>query len=255
MWSNRYMVDVDGDGELELVDIYNFQEESYFIILKYYYSYWYVVNIFKERHDISSYFDYEIIRDDKCRYKPFVNQDQIDLSSIEYICSETQRDIKLEKALIKEFNLDRYKDNIRYYYNKIDLDGDGIPEIFVYLVGSLVCGTGGCSAAIFKQENGKYKLLTRFSLVNNPVIISNSKTNGYKDIIMNVYGGGIKEFFALIKYDGITYPSNPSIQPKLEPDTKVDGIAIVADNIAENPGIKLFIKSLSSLDFLIYNTP
>ena len=111
--------------------------------------------------------------------------------------------------------------------------------MFVYLVAPSLCGTGGCSAAIFKEGNGDYNLLSRFSLVNNPVIISNSKTKGYKDIIMNVYGGGIESFFALIKYDGTTYPSNPSIQPKVNPGTKVKGIAIVADDISKNPGIEL----------------
>ncbi|EJO5347041.1 hypothetical protein NRP93_001108, partial [Clostridium botulinum] len=145
-----------------------------------------------------------------CQYTQFPKEEGIDFSSIKYICSQKQRDKKLEKALIKEFDLDQYKDSIRYYYNKVDLNEDGNPEIFAYVVGMPVCGTGGCSAAIFEDNKGEYKLLARFSLVNNPVIISNNKTNGYKDIIMNVYGGGIENFFALIKYDGTTYPSNPS---------------------------------------------
>lgn len=179
------------------------------------------------------------LRSQLCEHQPFVNQDGIDLSSIEYICSETQRDIKLENALIKEFELDRYQDNVRYYYNKVDLNEDGKPEIFVYLVGFPVCGTGGCSGAIYKQEDEEYSLLSRFSLVNNPIIISDNKTNGYRDIIMNVYGGGIESFFALLKYDGSTYPSNPSIQPKVEPGTKVEGVAIIADDIGKSPGIKL----------------
>lgn len=180
-----------------------------------------------------------VLRQQLCEYEPFLNQNGIDFSSIEYICSETEIDIELERALIKEFELDQYQDSIRYYYNKVDLDGDGILEVFVYLIGFYVCGTGGCSAAIFKQKNGEYSLLSRFSLVNNPVVISNSKTKGYRDIIMNVYGGGIENFFALIKYDGTKYPSNPSIQPKVESGTKIDGIAIVADDIVKNPGIKL----------------
>lgn len=166
-------------------------------------------------------------------------KDDIDLSSIEYIYSETERDTKLEKALIKEYQLEDFKDRARYYYNKVDLNGDGKPEIFAYLVGTYFCGTGGCSAAIFKEKNDNYQLLARFSVVNNPIIISENKTKGYKDIIMNVYGGGIEPFFARLKYNGTTYPSNPSIQPKVEPGTKLDGIAIVADDIGKSPGIEL----------------
>lgn len=163
----------------------------------------------------------------------------IDLDSIRYIYSETERDMKLEKALVKVFDLKQDENKVRYYYNKVDLNEDGNPEIFAYLVGLPVCGTGGCSAAIFKQENEKYTLLSRFTLVNNPVIISNSKTKGYKDIIMHVSGGGIESFFAWIKYDGTTYPINPSVQPKVMPGTKVNGMAIIADDITKNPGIEL----------------
>ncbi|WP_209125445.1 hypothetical protein [Alkalihalobacillus sp. BA299] len=32
--------------------------------------------------------------------------------------------------------------------------------------------------------------------------------------------------------------SNTSIQPKVEPDTKLDGVAIVANDIGESPGIE-----------------
>ncbi len=175
---------------------------------------------------------------DNCKYTSFKNVDGIDFSALKYICSETKRDIKLEKALIKEFDLQGNEDKVKYYYNKVDLNGDGKKEIFAYLVGPFVCGSGGCSAAIFEEKLGEYKLLSRFSLVNNPVIISNNKTKGYKDIIMNVFGGGVESFFALLKYNGTKYPSNPSIEPKVEPCTKVEGIAIVSDDISENSGIK-----------------
>ena len=56
---------------------------------------------------------------------------------------------------------------------------------------------------------------------------------------MYVSGGGIESFFARIKYDGMTYPSNPSIQPKIMPGTKLEGIGIIADDISGNLGIEL----------------
>ena len=56
---------------------------------------------------------------------------------------------------------------------------------------------------------------------------------------MYVSGGGIESFFAQIKYDGTTYPSNPSIQPKIMPGTKLEGIGIIADDITKNSGIEL----------------
>jgi tetratricopeptide (TPR) repeat protein len=176
------------------------------------------------------------------QHRLYPNQLGIDFSSVKSINSETKRDLKLEEAIKKEFDLNQDVGNVRYYYNKVDLNEDRIPEVFVYLVGPFVCGTGGCSGVIFKQENGEYKVLSRFSLVNTPVIISNTKTNGYRDLIMYVSGGGIKSFFARVKYDGKAYPMNPSIEPKVETGTKVDGVAIIADDIAKNPGIVLKIN-------------
>ncbi|MBA2174900.1 hypothetical protein H0266_08345 [Halobacillus locisalis] len=177
-----------------------------------------------------------IVRDD-CTYQPFDNQSGIDFSALTYVCSETKRDPRLEAAIEKEFDVKLSEVNIRYFYNKIDLNDDGIEEVFVYLVGPFVCGTGGCSAVLFGQKEGEYLPLSRFSLVRNPVIVTNTVTNGYRDLIMYVAGGGIESFFARLSYDGSTYPLNPSVQPKVEAGTKVEGVAIVADDLAENPGI------------------
>jgi hypothetical protein len=174
-----------------------------------------------------------------CGERQISNVEGINFSSINYIMSETKRYLQLEQALKKEFNLEDGLEKLRYYYNEVDLNDDGIYEIFVLVVGPFVCGTGGCSAVIFKKQKGEYKLLSRFSLVRNPVIISNKKTKGYKDIIMKVSGGGIESFFAELKFDGTTYPRNPSVQPKIKPDTEVEGIAIIADDISKNPGIEL----------------
>ncbi|WP_330396824.1 hypothetical protein [Anaeromicrobium sediminis] len=161
----------------------------------------------------------------------------VDFSNVKPMYSEKVKDPKLEDAFAKIFGLEKGKDKVRYYYNRIDLDGDNVPETFVYLVGPSVCGTGGCSAAIFKDVDGEYELLSKFTLVNNPIIVSNNKTNGYKDLVMYVSGGGIEAFCGEMKFDGTKYPQNPSLQPKLKPGTKVEGVAIIADDITRSPGI------------------
>ncbi|MGG3450498.1 hypothetical protein ABER98_11535 [Domibacillus aminovorans] len=127
---------------------------------------------------------------------------------------------------------------VRYYYNRIDINGDGVPGVIVYLVGPFVCGTGGCSLVIFKQLNQSYQLISSFTLVNNPIIVSRNKTNGYNDLIMFVSGGGIEPYYAEIKYGANGYPSNPSVQPKVKPGTKVTGIAVISDDISTSPGIQ-----------------
>ena len=159
-----------------------------------------------------------------------------DLSEVTYLKSETKKDATLEEAFAKEFDLNKGTDFIRYYYNKIDLNDDQIPETFVYLVGPMVCGTGGCSALLLEEKNGDYTVKSRFSLVRTPVIIQNETTNGWKNIVMYVAGGGIEPGYHQLKFDGENYPSNPSVQPIVEED-KIKGIGIMNDEIAEDTGI------------------
>src|SRR5215467_2770754 len=66
--------------------------------------------------------------------------------------SERVRDEKLEEAIRRTFpEYPRTAEGeIDYYYNRVDLDGDGKPEVLVFLFGPHVCGTGGCGVLVFK---------------------------------------------------------------------------------------------------------
>lgn len=159
-----------------------------------------------------------------------------DLSEITYLKSETKKDTALEDMFSKEFGLTKGTDSIRYYYNKIDLNNDQIPEIFVYLVGPTVCGTGGCSGLLLEEKNGEYTVKSRFSLVLTPVIIQNETTNGWKDIVMYVTGGGIEPGYHQLKFNGESYPSNPSVEPVVK-EEKIKGMGILNDEITQDNGI------------------
>jgi len=159
------------------------------------------------------------------------------LNGVSLIKAETKPDPEIESAFSEEFGIRRGEDKVRYYYNRVDLDGDGVPEIFVYLTGPLLCGSGGCSGLVLKRANSGYTVKSRFSLVRTPVFVSETKTNGWKDIIMYVAGGGIEASYRVLKFDGKTYPLNPSIQPEVESST-IKGIGIISDDVTENPGIE-----------------
>lgn len=172
----------------------------------------------------------------------FKNIDNIDLSGITYFTSETNRDTRLEAAIVEAYKLEKSENKVRYYFNRVQLNNNIEPETFVYLIGPEFCGTGGCSAAIFTCESGQYKLLSKFTLVNNPVLITNNFTNGYRDIIMYVSGGGIKESYRIMKFNGSNYPENPSVQPKIESRTKLIGPAIISDDVTKNPGMEFKVN-------------
>ncbi len=161
-----------------------------------------------------------------------------DLSNVKNIGYETTRDEKLEEAIHKtmpEYDKEAYGP-VKYYYNKVDLNGDGKEEVFTVLYGMYVSGSGGGSGLLFDNN---YNLVSTFTLVRTPIIISNNKTNGWNDILMYVSGGGIESFYAQMKFDGKTYPSNPSVQPEVKPGTKVEGKAIIANEITFDTGIEL----------------
>jgi hypothetical protein len=158
--------------------------------------------------------------------------------AVTYEHAESSNAPELETAIARELSGDVA--GVRYLYNVIDLDGDGRYEVVVYLTGSATCGTGGCTMMIFKiVGNGNYALISRHTLVNNPIVVSNTTTNGWRDLVVYVAGGGAKPSYRILKFDGSTYPSNPSTAPEVSPRTIVTGNAVIADKITPHVGLPI----------------
>ena len=87
-----------------------------------------------------------------------------------------------------------------------DLNNDGRNEIFVFLTGPWFCGSGGCTAVLLTGEG---TLITKFTVMDLPLLLSKKTTNGWKDIIC--YSNGKNR---LLKFDGKKYPSNASTAPE-----------------------------------------
>lgn len=170
----------------------------------------------------------------------FLNRDGVCFSAaIRYELAETQRDAALEQAIKAEMGISQNDGAVSYWYNRIDLNGDGIPETFVYLAGRSVSGSGGDSALLFAQRAGDYVLLSRFTLVRSPILVSDERSNGWNNLVLRVSGGGIAPFFAELKYNGTSYPTNPSTQPAVEAGRVLNGTAIIADDLRQNGGFVL----------------
>ncbi|MGL5231358.1 MAG: hypothetical protein ACRC8F_11100 [Cetobacterium sp.] len=150
--------------------------------------------------------------------------------------SEFSPNIDIENTILETYNLQKGVDEVYYSYVKIDLNNDSVPEYFVYAYGPMLSGSGGGSALIL---NSDYKEISRFTLVQTPIIISKHRTKNWKDIIMNVSGGGATPNAAIIKFDGKTYPSNPSLQPTLGPHDYIEGIKIFTENTSVNRSFKI----------------
>jgi hypothetical protein len=93
----------------------------------------------------------------------------------------------------------------RYVYNRVDLNNDGREEVFVYLIGSIFCGTGGCNLLLFTRGETGYALVNDFPISRTPVIVSPRKTGGWSDVIKLESGGGAPASYVRYAFDGTRY--------------------------------------------------
>lgn len=109
----------------------------------------------------------------------------------------------------------------------IDLNGDGRQDALVLLENPVYwCGTGGCTMLVFKGTKSGFKFVSRSSLIRGPVLVSESKTHGWRDLIVEVSGGGIAPKQVALKYTGSKYPLNPSTLPPLPKDQPMQGTKV-----------------------------
>lgn len=111
--------------------------------------------------------------------------------------------ILLEKQLVGADSSAR-----KFVFYQIDLNSDGKDELFVGFTGMNWCGSGGCTALLLTNEG---ELITYFTVADFPFVVLNENTKGWKDLV--VRSGGADR---LLKWNGTTYPSNPSVAPKFK---------------------------------------
>jgi hypothetical protein len=155
---------------------------------------------------------------------------------------EKFRDKKLEHAImtvLPEVGSDS-ENPVYYYYNRVDLNGDGKPEVLVYIFGAPVCGTGGCTALVFQAEGSEYKLISQITPARNPIVVSQTRTHGWKDLIIFIAGGGVQPgYYAVLEFDGQQYPQNPTVAPAKPLKLRSKGVAYVNGNGIAGSGLLL----------------
>ncbi|MCI2057496.1 MAG: hypothetical protein LKJ86_10225 [Oscillibacter sp.] len=117
--------------------------------------------------------------------------------------SETEKLPALEKLIADQWEIPQkaLADTV-YLYNYIDLNNDGTDEIFAAVLGSYTSGSGGDSALIASQSaDGTWTLTQAFTLVREPVLVSDYTTNGWRDLIIPQYGGGESGCYRVLSAD------------------------------------------------------
>jgi hypothetical protein len=103
--------------------------------------------------------------------------------------------------------------DVTYRAAQVTLHG-ATPTFVVYFTGSAICGSGGCSLEIYVWNGHTFEKLARTTVTRLPIRALDSQTNGWHDIGVFVQGLGLPGYEARLRFNGMKYPSNPSLQPR-----------------------------------------
>lgn len=117
----------------------------------------------------------------------------------------------IDKSILAPEGLSMAQNQIKYLTGSADLNSDGAVERIVLIQDRYFCGSGGCTAVIFDSTG---KVINRITVARTPITLANSYRNGWQDFI--VWSNGA---YRLMSYNGESYPSNPSLEPKIDRET------------------------------------
>jgi hypothetical protein len=116
----------------------------------------------------------------------------------------------------------------RYIAAFRDLNGDGIPEAIVYLMGNSWCGSGGCNTLILAREGSSWRIVTNIRITRRPIRVLTNESHGWRSLGVWVQGGGIQPGYeAELPFDGKSYPRNPSVPPARRLEGNPEGEVVI----------------------------
>lgn len=101
-------------------------------------------------------------------------------------------------------------DDRMFCFQAVDLNADKRDEYLVTIIGSYFCGTGGCNLYVLNYD---FTINTDMSVVSFPIYVSKTKNKGWNDLLIHSDWRICGDNPHRIKYNGITYPQNPSLEP------------------------------------------
>jgi hypothetical protein len=92
------------------------------------------------------------------------------------------------------------------------LNEDSYDEAVIYLNAPDWCGSGGCTALVFRGSNEGFTFQSKIMIVKPPIVMAQSSTMGWSDLIVGTGNVGR----VILKSNGNSYPLNPSTQPAIK---------------------------------------
>ena len=98
-----------------------------------------------------------------------------------------------------------------YDFMRVDLDQDGWQDALIHLTAPYGqwCNKSGCTVlALHARENG-FSLVGEISSIRPPFYISDTQTNGWRNLIVRVSGRIEKAKDVVLRFNGSEYPNSP----------------------------------------------
>lgn len=155
-------------------------------------------------------------------------------AGVEQVMAETEANPELEQAIIDYYEIPEESwEATKYYYNYVDLNGDGTEEILAVVMGPYTSGSGG-SSLLWVLPHADMAVNQAFTLINTPIIVTKGAVNGQefgtKGLIVQRSGGGAEaEFVLLTCSDGFYKEVNDG--EVLESLDNVEGTAIICNDL------------------------
>ena len=141
---------------------------------------------------------------------------------------------ELAEFLINYYQIpEEYQSETRYYYNYVDLNDDGVNEIFAFVIGEYTEVSYGDPAFILWEEGETFGVVESFEGIQTPVTISDQLTNGWHDIIYREYGLGAEDGYRICRFnpEGGYQTELSEVVDELEP---MGGTQILSNNLIDD---------------------
>lgn len=155
-------------------------------------------------------------------------------AGVEQVMAETEANPELEQAIIDYYQIPEESwEATKYYYNYVDLNGDGAEEILAVVMGPYTSGTGG-SSMLWVLPYADMAVNQAFTLINTPIIVTKEATNGQeygtRGLIVQCSGGGAETEFVLLTCSNGFY-KEVNDGEVLESLDNVEGTAIICNDL------------------------
>lgn len=124
--------------------------------------------------------------------------EQEDEEEISVVYAETAHNLQLAEFLADYYGIDEENClETRYYYNYYDLNQDGQDEVIAMVLSEELTGGSGNPVLILSQAEGEFFVLESFAWAHTPIYVRESTTNGWRDIVLNIYGKGLENGYRI----------------------------------------------------------